>query len=48
LADSDERTCLTGAVGQLPTEFEASLEGIERSRVVSGVVDEEPAERVER
>ena len=48
MTDADERACLAGSVGQLAAELEASLKRIEVAGVVSGVVDEEPAERVER
>src|SRR5205823_1247959 len=48
LADADERARLPGAVTELTAELAALLERLQRAGVVAGVVDEQPAERVER
>src|SRR4029077_17510066 len=50
LADAHQRTRLSIGVAKLPTKLEASLERLQgRSHVrVASVVDEQPAEHVER
>jgi hypothetical protein len=47
LADADERTRLATRVSKLTAQLEASLEHLQRRSLVSGVVDEQPPERVE-
>ena len=48
LADADERPGFAADVAEAAAESDALLERRERSRFVSGCVDEEPAELVER